>query len=72
MARIWTIVAAISLFAVPSITSAHPGHGEGGASTSLLHYLSEPVHVVGLLVSAIVIVAAVTWGQRVHRTRAAA
>ena len=69
MARIWIIVAAIALFAAPSITSAHPGHSEDGASTSLLHYVSQPVHLLGVLAGAIVIVAAVTWAQRVRRAR---
>jgi hydrogenase/urease accessory protein HupE len=37
---------------VASAAAAHPGHGDG--ATGLLHYLSEPVHVLfalGLAVS---------------------
>lgn len=41
------VFACLTLLA--SAASAHPGHGRPGEGTSLLHYLTEPVHVVGIV-----------------------
>jgi hydrogenase/urease accessory protein HupE len=40
------VFACLTLLA--SGASAHPGHGRAGEGTSLLHYLTEPIHVVGI------------------------
>ncbi|MDH3718773.1 MAG: hypothetical protein OES79_11695 [Planctomycetota bacterium] len=32
-----------------SVALAHPGHGTGGENHSLVHYLTEPAHVVPML-----------------------
>jgi hypothetical protein len=51
----WKRVAAVLPAAVGSAAEAvaHPGHGVGGGSWSLLHYLTEPAHwllaLLGLL-----------------------
>jgi hydrogenase/urease accessory protein HupE len=36
-----------TLAALPSVAAAHPGHGIAGGSSSLLHYLAEPMHGIG-------------------------
>jgi hypothetical protein len=46
---------------------AHPGHGDTEPD-SWLHYLTEPVHVIGL-VAAIAIVAVAVIGLRAFRQR---
>ena len=46
----------MSLGSVP-VVLAHPGHGNGGGSYGLLHYLSEPEHM-GVCLALIVLVAA--------------
>jgi len=48
----------------PSVAMAHPGHGYGGGSFGVLHYLIEPVHLyLGAAVIG-VIVAGVYWLRR--------
>ena len=47
MAESWIPLVAISLEATPSMLIAdHTGHGSDGGSYSLIHYFTEPVHVV--------------------------
>lgn len=41
---------ALLLLLLPGVALAHEGHGSSDSS-SLLHYLTEPVHAVVLLVS---------------------
>jgi hypothetical protein len=62
-------VVAITALTVSSPASAHPGHGLGGGSYSLLHYVTEPLHLLGGLavVAAFVLGAALL---RIARTRA--
>jgi hypothetical protein len=43
---------------------AHPGHGAATGSTSLAHYLSEPVHVAPLLLAIAAAFALARWRTR--------
>jgi hypothetical protein len=58
-------VVAITALTVSSPASAHPGHGLGGGSYSLLHYVTEPLHLLGGLV----VVAAFASGAALLRGR---
>jgi hypothetical protein len=65
----WTFgIAAIGSIAPPGLALAHPGHG---AEAGLLHYASDPFHLIG----AVVLVASATlvgaWARRA-RSRSAA
>ena len=53
-----------------SAASAHPGHGQGGGSFSVAHYLTEPTHVFGVLIPLAGIVAACWLLKRRGRSRA--
>ena len=33
-------------FVFMSVAAAHPGHGHSGGDFSLMHYLSDPLHIV--------------------------
>jgi hypothetical protein len=65
------ILTAISIFALcPTVTNAHPGHGWDGGSFNILHYLTEPVHLLVLVGGFLVglgIVWLVIWKQ--HRKK---
>jgi hydrogenase/urease accessory protein HupE len=39
------------LIAAPA--AAHPGHGEPGQGFTLVHYLTEPIHVLAFVVVAV-------------------
>ena len=54
---------------VPATAWAHPGHGAGGGDWSVRHYLTEPDHLLGGLVVALVV--AGVFLLRTHRTRSA-
>lgn len=56
----------LALLALPAAAAAHPGHGFGGGSYSLLHYLTEPVHgLSGLLgIAAVGLLAVWVTGRR--------
>jgi hydrogenase/urease accessory protein HupE len=43
-----------------SIANAHPGHSENVESSSLSHYLSEPMHLASI-VGVLAVTAAGTW-----------
>lgn len=38
------------LILIPTLGVAHPGHGKEGGNFSLLHYLSEPLHLISGIV----------------------
>ena len=55
MSRQFRFALTIMGFVFTSIAAAHPGHGDGGGDFSLMHYLSDPLHIViGLLLVAAV------------------
>ena len=54
-------------FVLPTVAAAHPGHGHTHAD-SALHYLTEPVHALVLLVS-IVGVSMLVAGRHSRRRR---
>jgi len=49
---------------VTSIAAAHPGHGHGGEDFSVLHSLSDPLHIVGGLSLAVSLLTAIAWARR--------
>jgi len=56
MTRYSPFAAGIGTFALATVAHAHPGHGEPGDDFSLIHYVTEPLHLgVGfcLLVGAV-------------------
>ncbi len=57
MKRIWFNSITLFSLTLPSAALAHPGHGSDGGGNGLLHYLTEPAHVVPavLLVAAVLI-----------------
>ncbi|MEO8498806.1 MAG: hypothetical protein ABI614_27410 [Planctomycetota bacterium] len=58
MTRYAPFIASIGSIALSTIAHAHPGHGDPGNDSSLLHYATEPVHLgVGfcLLVGAVLL-----------------
>lgn len=62
------LVLALSL--VPAIAAAHPGHGHTDPH-GWAHYLTEPVHVVGLAAGAVALVFAISWQRSRARRRSA-
>ena len=49
MKRQLALIAIIMSMLPATVATAHPGHGHGGNDSSLLHYLTEPMHLaVGL------------------------
>ena len=65
MYRIVLVVfACLTLLA--SGASAHPGHGQPGDGTSLLHYLTEPIHVVAIVAVLLTVVSG--WSILLGRT----
>lgn len=63
MCRFTLIVLAV--FSITRIAGAHPGHGESGGGFSLMHHLSEPVHILG----AVILVSLVVAASRIVRRR---
>lgn len=53
------VLSIATIFLVSSSAGAHPGHGEPGQGLSLVHHLTEPVHVLAALVSVLFVLAAV-------------
>ncbi len=53
----------IAGFFVTSTVAAHTGHGRGGGDFSILHYLSEPLHIVAGLSLAAALLAAIAWAR---------
>ena len=51
---------------VAASAAAHPGHGDPGAQ-GVLHYLSEPIHVLGALVVAFVVISGAGMLRRQRR-----
>jgi hypothetical protein len=47
MNKLTTLASILAMFAA-SPAFAHPGHGAGGGDQSVLHYLTEPIHLLGL------------------------
>jgi hypothetical protein len=43
--RYSVFAASIGTFAGATVAHAHPGHGEPGDDYSLLHYVTEPLHL---------------------------
>jgi len=57
-------------FFVTSTAVAHTGHGHGGGDFSLLHYLSDPMHMVAGLSLAAALLTAIVWTRhKRHRSR---
>jgi len=68
--RRWFGFGPLAVSALPVVAWAHPGHGAGGGSDSLLHYLTEPLHVVvglGVLIAGIASLAVLRRERRVRR-----
>jgi hydrogenase/urease accessory protein HupE len=49
MKRAALVLVTACLANISSVAAAHPGHGTGGENHSLVHYLTEPAHVVPML-----------------------
>ncbi len=50
MRKLWAgWLPAVIAIAVASVASAHPGHGLDGGSSSVAHYWTEPLHVLGVV-----------------------
>ena len=47
----WLLAA---VWPITDVAVAHPGHGPEGGGFSLLHYLTEPLHLAGLAVALLV------------------
>ena len=58
---------------ISSPARAHPGHGVGGGDWSMLHYLTEPDHLVTALGLALLFAGALAWrairARRARRVR---
>lgn len=69
-ARRGTLAVAGLFWATVSVLSAHPGHGhtEGHSAE---HFLTEPLHVVGIVAALAAIAAAVMLVRRSRRDRSA-
>jgi hypothetical protein len=48
MRRLTLAAAAAAASFVAGAAAAHPGHGLGGGSDALLHYMTDPLHVAPL------------------------
>lgn len=48
---------------VTSIAAAHPGHGHGGGDFGVMHYLSDPLHMVVGLSLAVALLSAIAWSR---------
>lgn len=48
MNRACILAATLSVIELPTVAAAHPGHGSTEPATAL-HYLAEPLHLLGLL-----------------------
>lgn len=59
MKRQLALVAIIMSILPATVATAHPGHGHGGGTYSLLHYFNEPVHLAAGLGTLVVFVLAV-------------
>jgi type IV secretory pathway VirB2 component (pilin) len=46
----------LTTFLLAVAAAAHPGHGASDQAQSLLHYLTEPIHVIGVLAVAFVVI----------------
>ncbi len=55
---------AVVAAAAPSVAHAHPGHGAGGGSFGVLHYLAEPIHAVVLATVALFVLSVIWAGRR--------
>lgn len=59
MKRHLALIAIIMSMLPASVATAHPGHGHDGGAYNLVHYLTEPVHlvaVVGTLVTSFLVI----------------
>jgi len=68
MAR--SAIVAAATVALASPVSAHPGHGLDGGSYALLHYLREPLHLLGGLVAAFTVAGGLRLARAWRRQRA--
>ena len=50
----------IVLLSIAFPAFAHTGHGSGGGDFSLLHYLKEPEHAIGMLLY-VILISGVVW-----------
>ncbi len=66
--RSW--IAGVPTIVIASAANAHPGHGLGGSSFSVAHYLTEPTHVFSMLIPLTAIVAGCWLLRRRGRARA--
>ncbi len=61
---------AIASLGTPPAAVVHPGHGKPGDGFSLVHYLTEPVHLLGVVALVLVVVLATAFLRRRARTAA--
>ncbi len=54
-----------------TIATAHEGHGQSGEGNTARHYLTQPLHVAGIVVIALVGVGLLALAVRKRRTRSA-
>ncbi|WP_164102978.1 hypothetical protein [Candidatus Laterigemmans baculatus] len=52
------------LISAASPVAAHPGHGTPGSESSPSHYLTEPFHLLFLVVPLVLVLAATAWVAR--------
>lgn len=64
------VLVAFTSLTIASPALAHPGHGVPGEGYSLLHYLTEPVHVASGLAALVLAIATTSFLRR--RARSAA
>ncbi len=69
MMRIRAASVTTGLVLLASAAAAHPGHGADGGSYSLLHYLSEPVHIAFAALLAVGVVGGLSALARSRRMR---
>ena len=49
-------IAGLAWLVMSSSAAAHPGHGRAGGDFSALHYLIEPQHVLGGIVTLVLVI----------------
>lgn len=64
----WLLWSALAMIAVPA--SAHPGHGTTADSSSLTHYVTDPMHGTLLVAVLIAAIAVGAWIVRLIGARA--
>lgn len=64
----WRPLIVLVLVLLPSIALGHPGHGSGGDSNSIMHYLTSPMHVVPAATVLVGLVVVIRWVLKSNST----